>query len=108
MKFKSLYSMPGRADPAAAACAPQAASDPVTPTVTAIRLPVGYIPDIQFAPLYVAIDKGYYQQAGLDVSLDYSMETDAVALMAPTRCSSRSSPANRCCWAAPRACRWTT
>ena len=63
------------------ACAPQGASVPVTPTATTIRLPVGYIPDIQFAPLYVAIDKGYYQQAGLNVSLDYNMETDSVALV---------------------------
>jgi len=69
------------------ACAPQAASVPVTPTLTPIRLPVGYIPDIQFAPLYVAIDKGYYQQAGLNVSLDYNMETDSVALVGANQVS---------------------
>ncbi len=46
-----------------------------------IRLPVGYIPNIQFAPLYVAIDKGYYRQAGLDVSIDYSFETDSLTLV---------------------------
>jgi NitT/TauT family transport system substrate-binding protein len=78
MKFKSLFLLLFLF---AAACAPQISSMQLTPTPTAIRLPVGYIPDIQFAPLYVAIDKGYYQQAGLDINLDYNMETDSVALV---------------------------
>ena len=56
-----------------AGCAPK-------PTGT-IRLPVGYIPNIQFAPLYVAIEKGFYRDAGLNVELDYNMETDSVALV---------------------------
>lgn len=46
-----------------------------------ISLPVGYIPNVQFAPLYVAIEKGYYSDAGLDVTIDYSFETDAMALV---------------------------
>lgn len=62
-------------------CAPQKAPEPQESGLTAIRLPVGFIPNIQFAPLYVAIEKEYYRDAGIELTLDYSQEVDGVALV---------------------------
>jgi NitT/TauT family transport system substrate-binding protein len=47
-----------------------------------VRLGVGYIPDVQFAPFYVAQSKGYYANEGLEVSIEYGFENDFVALAA--------------------------
>ena len=52
-----------------------------TQQINEVVLPLGYIPNVQFAPYYVAIDKGFYMDEGLDVTLDYNMETDSVALI---------------------------
>jgi NitT/TauT family transport system substrate-binding protein len=62
------------------ACSP-AGSQSSTQSLTKVSLPMGYIPNIQFAPFYVALDKGYYRDAGFDVEFDYAFETDGVALV---------------------------
>ncbi len=63
------------------ACTTVAPLKPTEQTLREISLPVGYIPNVQFAPLYVAIEKGYFKDAGVDVKIDYSFETDALALV---------------------------
>ena len=37
--------------------------------LTEVTLGLTYVPDIQFAPFYVAAERGYYAEAGLDVTL---------------------------------------
>lgn len=55
---------------------PEENSEPIP-----MRLTMGFIPNIQFAPIYVAIEKGYFLDAGFDVILEYGNEADAVALV---------------------------
>jgi NitT/TauT family transport system substrate-binding protein len=38
--------------------------------LTKIRLPMGYIPSVQYAPFYVAVQNGYFRQAGLEIEFD--------------------------------------
>ncbi len=49
--------------------------------MTAVNLPMGYIPDPQYAPFYVAVEKGYFAAEGIEVTFDYSFETDGIALV---------------------------
>lgn len=46
-----------------------------------ITLGVGFVPSVQFAPLYVGIEKGFFREAGLDVDLEYGYENDYLKLV---------------------------
>lgn len=46
-----------------------------------ITLAMGYIPSVQFAPFYVAQEKGYFKDAGLDVEYRYGIESDLLKLV---------------------------
>jgi NitT/TauT family transport system substrate-binding protein len=68
------------AEPTQAATESTAAQAPAE--LKHIDLGVGYIPNVQFAPLYVAQAKGFYAEEGLEVALEYGFENDFVALTA--------------------------
>lgn len=58
------------------ACKPQMPGElrPITINLT-------YIPNVQFAPFYVAMEKGFFENEGLKVNLNYGNEADLVALV---------------------------
>lgn len=49
--------------------------------LTAVNISMGFVPNIQFAPFYVAVKRGYYRRAGLTVHFNYQTEPDALTLL---------------------------
>ncbi len=66
----------------AAGCRPVGSPAPAADTITRVRLPMSYIANVQFAPYYVAAERGYFRQEGIEVEFDYKFETDGVRLVA--------------------------
>jgi NitT/TauT family transport system substrate-binding protein len=52
-----------------------------SPPLKSVSIGLGYIPDIQFAPFYVAQSKGYYQAAGLNVTFNHGIVPDLIGSM---------------------------
>jgi len=66
-----------------AACSANADESTQNPAeLRKVRLGVGFIPNVQFAPFYVAQSKGFFADEGLEVEIEYGFEDDFVALAA--------------------------
>ncbi len=52
-----------------------------TPTPQKVTIAMGYIPNVQFAPFYVAIEKGYFREEGIELDFNYGWEVDLVKLV---------------------------
>jgi NitT/TauT family transport system substrate-binding protein len=65
--------------PAPASTQPAPSATPIA--LTPIDLAMGYIPSVQFAPFYVAQQRGYFKDAGLDVKFRYGAESDLLKLV---------------------------
>jgi NitT/TauT family transport system substrate-binding protein len=50
-------------------------------SLTEVSVVMGYIPNIQFAPLYVAEEKGYFTEAGIKVKRNWGFELDGIKLV---------------------------
>ncbi len=60
---------------------PAATSAPTDVPLTHVKLAMGYIPDIQFAPFYVAAEKGYFAEQGIEIEFVTMFENDSVPLL---------------------------
>jgi NitT/TauT family transport system substrate-binding protein len=73
----SVPPTPAKARPAS----PSSTSAPPSQSgLTPVTLAMGFIPNVQFAPWYVAVEKGYFRDEGIDLSFDYGMESDLLKL----------------------------
>jgi NitT/TauT family transport system substrate-binding protein len=50
------------------------------PTTTELKVGLGYIPSVQFAPFYLAQQNGYYRDAGLDITFENKIDPDLITL----------------------------
>lgn len=64
------------------ACSAPAGQPQATPTPRHVVLALGYIPSVQFAPFYVAQEKGFFAAEGLEVEFRHGFETDFLKLVA--------------------------
>lgn len=73
--------------PVLSACGDTATPAPAVAAATtskahqAVTLTLSYVPNVQFAPYYVALDKGYFTDEGLDVTFQYSTVNDLLAIV---------------------------
>lgn len=63
------------------ACAPTPTAAPTATSLTPVTLVMGYIPNVQYAPFFVAQDKGYFAQEGIDLQYNWGFEFDGIKLV---------------------------
>ncbi len=69
---------------AAPTIVPAAAASPTTQAggpLKKITMGLGYIPDIQFAPFYVARERGFFRDEGLEIEFKQGFDTDVLKLL---------------------------
>jgi len=62
-------------------CAGASTSTPTAAAVTDVSVVMGFVPNIQYAPFFVADKQGYFRQAGLNVKYNWGFEFDGVKLV---------------------------
>lgn len=65
----------------AIACAPTAPPATNTPALTDVTVVMGYVPNVQYAPFYVADQKGYFAAQGLRINYNWGFEFDGIKLV---------------------------
>jgi NitT/TauT family transport system substrate-binding protein len=76
--------VPVGAPAAPTAMPPATAAEATTAEVPALKpltVAMGYIPSVQFAPFYVAQARGYFRDAGLEITPQYGIESDLLKLV---------------------------
>ena len=68
--------------PAGSSASASATSAPTGGELRPVTLLLGYRPDVQFAPFYLAQRGGYYADAGLEVTIEHKQAPDVVRLVA--------------------------
>ena len=63
------------------ACASPQSQQTQGPSLDQVHITMGYRPDIQFSPLYMAIDEGFAEEEGINIEITHLPETEAVQLV---------------------------
>ena len=63
------------------AAPPTATANTAGTAADAVKLGVGFVPNVQFAPFYVGMDKGFFAAEGINLELAYGYENDYLKLV---------------------------
>ncbi len=64
-----------------AGCSAIGSMSPAPTAATPLKVGLGYIPSVQFAPFYLAQQRGYYVQVGGEVTFENKIDPDLVTLV---------------------------